>query len=77
MLEEVSIFDNLNTVLHQLAEFFAQLLNVLHFIPTFIQDSGSQILRYIDIFPPFIWFLIAFAFGSGIITKFLHWGSDD
>lgn len=77
MLEEVSIFDNLNTVLHQLAEFFAQILHVLRSVPTFISDSGSQILRYSDIFPPFIWFLIAFAFGSGIIVKFLHWGHDD
>lgn len=70
----VSIFDNLNTVLEFLAEFFSQLLNGLRTLPQLIIDSGEQIARYEDIFPPFVWFLIVFAFGTGIITKLLHWG---
>lgn len=72
----VSVFDNLNTFLHQVCEFLAQILNCLRAVPQFIHDSGVQILHYNGVFPSFIWFLIAFAFGSGIITKFLHWGGD-
>lgn len=70
----VSIFDNLNTFLNQVCEFLAQILNALRVVPTFIHDSGEQLLRYSSIFPPFVWFLITFAFGSGIICKLLHWG---
>lgn len=71
---EVSVFDNLNTFLHQVVEFLSQVLNALRFVPTFITESGSQLLRFRDCFPDFIWFLIAFAFGAGITTKMLHWG---
>lgn len=74
MLLKVTIFDNLETVLEFLAEFFAQLLNGLRSIPAFIGESGTQLLKYQDCFPSFTWFLITFAFGAGIITKLLHWG---
>lgn len=70
----VTIFDNLNTVLNLIAEFFSQVLNALRVIPNFITESGSQLLRYRDCFPPFLWFLVSFAFGAGILTKLLHWG---
>ena len=71
----VSIFDKLNTILDFLAEFFSQLLNALRIIPNFITECGTQVQRYHDCFPPFLWFLVAFAFGAGIISKLLHWGS--
>lgn len=74
---EVSIFDNLQTFLMQVVELLSQILHALRVIPTFISESGTQILRYKDIFPPFIWFLISFAFGSGIIVKLLKWGRSD
>lgn len=74
LLEEVSIFDNLNTFLHQAVELLSQILNGLRQVPAFISESGSQLLRYRDCFPAFIWFLITFAFGAGIIQKLLHWG---
>lgn len=74
MLMDVSIFDNLQTFLMFVVELLSQILNALRSIPSFIAESGSQLLRYQDCFPPFLWFLITFAFGAGIITKMLHWG---
>lgn len=71
---KVSIFDNLNTVLHQLGEFFAQLLHSFRTLPQLIIDSASVVNRFEDIFPPFVWFLIVFLFSTGIIRKMIHWG---
>ena len=71
---EVSIFDNLQVFLMQVVEFFSQVLNGLRFIPTLIHDSGALVVRYTSMFPPFIFFIVAFLFGGGIILKLLHWG---
>ena len=71
----VTIFDNLNTVLVFLAEFFSQILNALRTIPNFITECVIQLQKYQECFPPFLWFLVTFAFGAGIISKLLHWGS--
>lgn len=71
---EVSIFDNLQTFLEQLVEFFSQVLNGLRFIPTLIHDSGALIVRYSSMFPPLILFIVGFLFSGGIILKLLHWG---
>lgn len=71
----VTIFDNLNTVLSFLAEFFSQILNALRTIPNFITEGVTQLQKYQECFPPFLWFLVTFAFGAGIISKLLHWGS--
>lgn len=73
-MNEVSIFDNLQTFLEQAVEFLSQLLNALRSIPAFISESGTQILRYRDLMPAFFWFLVSFAFGAGIIIKMLKWG---
>lgn len=70
----VSIFDNFQTFLVFVVEILSQIVNALRSIPSFISESGSQILRYQTCFPPFLWFLVVFAFGSGIICKLLHWG---
>lgn len=75
MFLKVSIFDNLNTVLHQLGEFFAQILHSLRVLPQLFVDGAEVTNRYLDMFPDFISFLIVFAFGTGIIRKLLHWGS--
>lgn len=71
---DVSIFDNLNTILHQLGEFFAQIINGLRFLPTLITDCGQLVNRYQTMFPSFLFFIVAFLFGGGIICKLLHWG---
>lgn len=70
----VSIFDNLNTVLHQLGEFFTQLLHSLRAIPQLLIDSALVVNRFEDIFPPFVWFLVVFLLSTGIIRKMIHWG---
>lgn len=74
MLLKVSIFDNLNTVLHQLGEFFAQILHSLRVLSQLFVDGAEVIYRYLGMFPDFVSFLIVFAFCTGIICKMLHWG---
>lgn len=74
IVNQVSVFDNLQTFLSQIVELLSQILNAVRVIPNFIAESGSQILRYKEIFPSFFWFLVSFAFGSGIIVKLLKWG---
>ena len=61
MLLKVSIFDNLNTVLHQLGEFFAQILHSLRVLPQLFVDGADVTNRYFYMFPDFIAFLIVFA----------------
>lgn len=71
---EVSIFDNLQTFLVFVVELLVQGVNALRTIPNFIAESSTQVMKYQTCFPPFLWFLICFAFGAGIICKLLHWG---
>lgn len=73
-MNNVSIFDNLQTFLVFIVEVLAQGVNALRTIPTFISESGTQLLKYQSCFPSFLWFLVAFAFGAGILTKVIHWG---
>lgn len=73
-MNEVSIFDNLQTFLVYVVELLVQGVNALRSLPSLISESGTQILRYRDCFPAFLWFLVTFAFGAGIITKCIHWG---
>ena len=73
-LEEVSIFDSLYSFLCLIIEILKNIVYGLRMLPELITDSFTLVQRYTGIFPPFIVFLIMFAFGYGVIRKLTHWG---
>lgn len=70
----VTIFDNLNVFLNYAVQLLVNIIGCLRKLPNIISDAHLLMERYQSIFPDFIWFLILFAFGTGIICKMLHWG---
>lgn len=71
---EVSIFDSLYGWLCLIIELLKNVVHGLRMLPQLIADGFTLIQRYENIFPAFIWFLVLFAFGYGIIQKVTHWG---
>ena len=74
MNNDVSIFDSLYLFLCLIIEVLKNIVYGLRMLPELIADSWTLVQRYTSIFPPFIVFLIAFAFGYGVIRKLTHWG---
>lgn len=73
-MNEVSIFDCLYTFLSFCIEILKNIVYGLRMLPQLITDGYTIVTQYNTIFPSFLWFLIMFAFGYGIIRKLLHWG---
>lgn len=71
----VTIFDNIYVTLTYLIQLLVQVVSALRQLPNIIHNAGLVLARFQSCFPPFLWFLVMFAFGAGILTKLLHWGS--
>lgn len=72
-MDLVSIFDNISTFIKNAFKLIKMLIDALASLPSIIADSFSILARFSTIFPPFIWFLVIFAFGTGIICKIIKW----
>lgn len=73
LLDLVSIFDNIHTFIKNAFKLISMLIHALTSLPKIIFDGLTLIGNYATIFPPFVWFLVMFAFGTGIIVKIVKW----
>lgn len=72
-MDLVSIFDNISTFIKNAFKLIKMLIDALASLPSIIADSFSILGRFSTVFPAFIWFLVIFAFGTGIICKIIKW----
>lgn len=72
-MDLVSIFDNIATFLKNAFKVLSMLIHALVSLPKIIADGVSTIANYASIFPAFVWFLVLFALGTGIICKIIKW----
>lgn len=73
-MNEVSIFDSLYSFLCFAIEILKNIVYGVRLLPQLIADSFVLVQRYSSVFPTFLYFIILFAFGYGIIRKLTHWG---
>lgn len=73
-MNEVSIFDNLNTFIEQVVYITKNIGHCLSALPDLIGNSLVTISEFTSYCPPFIAWIILFMFGTGIILKCTHWG---
>lgn len=74
MLPVVSIFDNLNTFFESAFSVVKEIAHGFTVLPDLISHGLNSLSGILDIFPPFVQFLIAFTASTGIILKITHYG---
>ena len=74
MYRYVSIFDNLNTFFESAFSVIKEIAHGFSVLPELINHGLNSLSGILDIFPPFIQFLIAFTASTGIILKITHYG---
>lgn len=73
-MNEVSIFDNLNTFINFAVEVLKNITHSLRAFPDLIGDSLVKTAEITEHFPPFITWIVLFIAGTGIMLKVTHWG---
>lgn len=73
-MNEVSIFDNLNTFINQAVYVLKNIGHCITKIPDLIGDGLAYISDFTAYCPPFVVFIVMFMFGTGIMAKGAHWG---
>ena len=71
---DVTIFDNLNTLIDQVVYITKNIGHSLSMIPDLIGDSIVSVSEFCYYCPPFIQFMLFFLLGTGIMKKVTHWG---
>lgn len=73
-MNEVSIFDNLNTFINLVVEVFKNIVAGLREFPDLIGNSIVKTAEITEHFPPFITYIALFTLFTGITLKVTHWG---
>lgn len=73
-MNEVSVFDNINTFINFAVELLKNIVGCLREIPDLIGDSLVRTSEVTAHFPPFITWLVLFTGLTGVILKATHWG---
>lgn len=73
-MNEVSIFDNLNTYIEQVVYITKNIVHLLFSLPDLIGDGMAVLSDFLSYCPPFLTWLFLFMAGSGIVLKGTHWG---
>lgn len=74
MLPTVPIFDNINTFFSEAFTFLKEIAHGFTVLPDLISKGLENVGGVLDIFPPFIQFLILFTASTGIVLKICHYG---
>lgn len=73
-MNEVSIFDNLNTFINYAVEVLKNIVESLREFPDLIGNSLVKTAEITEHFPPFVTWLVLFTAGTGVMLKVTHWG---
>lgn len=73
-MNEVSVFDNINTFVNYAVELLKNVLHALREFPDLIGDSLVRTAEIVEHFPPFVAWLALFTACTGVMIKVTHWG---
>lgn len=73
-MNEVSIFDNLNTFITYITEIGVNVVHGLRAIPDIIGQGLVKTAEVTEHFPPFVTWLVMFVTFTAITMKVSHWG---
>lgn len=74
-MNQVSVFDNLDTFMNQVVYITKSIVHTLSKLPDLIGNSIVTASEFASYCPPFIAWMILFILFTGLMMKTSHWGS--